>query len=101
MPFILSEYLIFVNYVPLFRSICLYTSRRWCSEMKHDRAVLDRRNVPFVMVLRAGIEDETFKVSDKFVYFVLCMYVDNKMAEWLASMEKHYQMSVIRDRSFS
>ena len=99
MPFILSEYLIFVNYVPLFRSICPYTSRRWCSEMKHDRAVLDRRNVPFVMVSRAVIEDETIKASDKSVYSVLCMYADNNTADCWPSRDTLLKKAGISDRT--
>lgn len=43
--------------------------------------VLDRRNVPFVMVTKKVIKDRTLKASDKSVYAVLCMYADNRTSE--------------------
>lgn len=43
--------------------------------------VLDRRSVPFTMVTKAVLDDETLKASDKAVYAVLCMYADNKTSE--------------------
>lgn len=43
--------------------------------------ILDRRNVPFVMVTKAVLKDRTLKASDKSVYSVLCMYADNRTSD--------------------
>jgi|SRR5690625_993621 len=67
--------------------------------MENIRAVLDRRNSPFVMVTRAILEDETLKASDKSVYSILCMYADNKTSESFPSRGTLLKKSGVSDKT--
>lgn len=63
------------------------------------RAVLDRRNAPFVMVTRSVLEDDTLKSADKSVYATLCMYADNKTADCWPSRETILRKAGVSDRT--
>lgn len=67
--------------------------------VENNRAVIDRRNSPFVMVTRAVINDESLKAADKSVYTVLCMYADNKTAEAWPSRETILKKAGVSDHS--
>lgn len=66
---------------------------------EQKRAVLDRRNAPFVMVTRAIIDDKTLKAADKSVYATLCMYADNRTADCWPSRETLMQKAGVSDRT--
>jgi len=66
---------------------------------ENKRAVLDRRNSPFVMVTRAVLEDESLRSADKSVYSVLCMYADNRTADCWPSRETLISKAGISDRT--
>ena len=67
---------------------------------ENKRTVIDRRSVPFVMVTRKVIEDETLKASDKSLYAALCMYADNDTAECFPSRETLWKKAGISDKTF-
>src|SRR5690625_6238296 len=64
-----------------------------------ERKVIDRRNVPFVMVTRAALDDEELKAADKSVYSTLCMYADNKTAESWPSRETILLKAGVSDKT--
>lgn len=66
---------------------------------KTDRAVIDRRNNPFIMVTRKVIEDPTLRASDKSVYTTLCMYADNETAEAWPSRDTLMKKSGVSDNT--
>lgn len=66
---------------------------------EYERAVLDRRNSPFIMVTREVIEDETLRASEKSVYATLCMYADNKTSDCWPSRETLLKKSGISDKT--
>lgn len=66
---------------------------------EYKRAVLDRRNSPFVMVTRAALEDESLKAADKSLYATLCMYADNKTADCWPSRETLLQKAGVSDKT--
>lgn len=68
--------------------------------MKNDRGVIDRRNVPFIMVTRAVYEDETLKAADKALYSALCMFADNETADCYPSRDTLIRTAGISDYSF-
>jgi len=68
--------------------------------VNENRTVLDRRSVPFVMVTRKVIEDETLKSADKSLYATLCMYADNETAECFPSRETLWRKSGMSDKTF-
>lgn len=64
-----------------------------------ERKVLDRRNVPFVMVTKHVIEDERLKASDKSVYATLCMYADNATSECFPKRETILRKAGVSDKT--
>lgn len=66
---------------------------------EHKRSVLDRRNVPFVMVTRAVLEDDALKAADKSVYATLCMYADNRTQDCWPSRETLMTKAGVSDRT--
>lgn len=67
--------------------------------LENNRAVLDRRNAPFVMVTRAVLEDEKLKAADKSVYSTLCMYADNQTADCWPSRETILNKAGVSDKT--
>ena len=67
---------------------------------ENKRTVIDRRSVPFVMVTRKVIEDETLKASDKSLYAALCMYADNDTSECFPARETLWKKAGISDKTF-
>lgn len=67
--------------------------------MTKGRNVIDRRNVPYVIVTRQIIEDEGLKAADKSVYSVLCMYADNKTMDCHPSRETIMKKAGIGDHA--
>lgn len=63
------------------------------------RNVLDRRSVPFVMVTKSVLEDESLKAADKSVYSVLCMYADNRTSDCYPSRETLLKKAGISDNT--
>ena len=66
---------------------------------ENSRAVLDRRNSPFVMVTRAILEDDSLKSADKSVYATLCMYADNNTADCWPSRETLMKKAGVSDKT--
>lgn len=97
----LSEYLNFNLFVPLFDFSREYLNREVDNRMntKNNRAVLDRRGEPFIMVTRAVIEDESLRSADKSVYATLCMYADNRTSECWPSRETLLKKAGVSDRT--
>ena len=67
--------------------------------MRNNRAVIDRRRSPFVMVTRAVIDDDTLKAADKSVYTALCMYADNETSEAWPSRKMLLKKAGVSDRT--
>lgn len=69
------------------------------NSIKSSRAVLDRRNSPFVMVTRAVLEDTSLKSADKSIYSILCMYADNNTADCWPSRSTLLNKAGVSDRT--
>lgn len=65
----------------------------------NDVNVLDRRSVPFAMVTKAVLEDESLKAADKSVYAVLCMYAGNTTSECFPSRDTLIKKSGVSDKT--
>lgn len=64
-----------------------------------ENKILDRRNVPFVMVTKAVLKDTELKASDKSVYSVLCMYADNETSECFPSRTTIMREAGVSDKT--